>query len=843
MKNTGRKIIRTTSVLALILSVSVAVLLPFGYFVLSYQYESAVLETEAEAVSYFVTQLINANPQFWQYSQHRLEETLSHQLSKEYKEHRRIMTLDGNIIASDDVRLEGPLLTRSHDLFDSGNIVARVNVSNSLRPLLKNTALFGLMGIFLGSVGFLCFKIFPLRALSDTLNLLYESEEKFRAITTTAVDGIIVMDDKGSIIYWNPAAERIFGYQEHEAIGRELHMFLTPQKYRKMYVKGFNEFTESGQGPVIGNTLEFTALRKDGSEFPLEISTSTINIKGKWHAVGLVHEITARKKAERALAELYEKVREEAEISASLLKLVETLNSSLDEKELIRNVLNLAPKYLGFNRMCLFYNDEKKGMTFAGSYGLSTVEEVALSEMIFDADKIPVAEKIMKGITTIANNGNGKVLPDKETPGSPNLENAAVVPVSFRGKLTGAIYADYSTDKGIDQRDLTLLTALAHWMGIAYQNSTLYKESNDRLSELTHKVETIKAMAQLDREILSTIDRNEILKSAAVLSSRLMPCDRVAVILRNGSTYSAVTEWGVGGFIGKKYDISKSHFNIIEAQQSSLSIPDIAKDPVDCAYHRDQSAIGIKSSFLVPLINKDELLGVMDIGSLEYGKLDSSHLSTAEKIAAQITVALENARLYEDLEHLLVNTITSLAHTIDAKSPWTRGHSERVTGFAVEIAKEMGLPEKDINHVRLCGILHDIGKIGTYDGVLDKPGKLTEEEYEIVKKHPEKGAEILAPIKQLKAIVPGILYHHERYDGKGYPYGIKGDDIPLCAGILAVADSFDSMTADRPYRKSPGIKYAIEELKRCSGSQFDPKVVEVFLKVLRRLEEAGKLQV
>jgi len=186
----------------------------------------------------------------------------------------------------------------------------------------------------------------------------------------------------------------------------------------------------------------------------------------------------------------------------------------------------------------------------------------------------------------------------------------------------------------------------------------------------------------------------------------------------------------------------------------------------------------------------------------------------------------------KELRALFNGLIFAFASALDAKSPWTKGHSERVTAYALSIAKEMGLDESELETLKTAAILHDIGKIGTYDVILDKPGRLTDREFALIKEHPVKGAEILKHVKQLEPVIPIIRHHHERLDGRGYPDGLKGDDIPLLSRIICVADSFDSMTANRPYRPAPGKKYAIDELKRCSGTQFDPKVVEAFLRLL-----------
>jgi PAS domain S-box-containing protein/putative nucleotidyltransferase with HDIG domain len=187
---------------------------------------------------------------------------------------------------------------------------------------------------------------------------------------------------------------------------------------------------------------------------------------------------------------------------------------------------------------------------------------------------------------------------------------------------------------------------------------------------------------------------------------------------------------------------------------------------------------------------------------------------------------------YENLKELFISLIRAFVHALDAKSPWTKGHSERVAMYAVAIAEELSMGKEEIEDLNVAALLHDIGKIGTYDYLLDKPERLTTEEFQIVQRHPATAIEILSDIKQLKEILPIIRHHHERFDGNGYPDGLEGDEIPLGARILCVADSFDSMTADRPYRPSPGTEYAKLEFERCSGTQFDPKVTEAFLKVL-----------
>ncbi|OGW20129.1 MAG: hypothetical protein A2077_00870 [Nitrospirae bacterium GWC2_46_6] len=188
----------------------------------------------------------------------------------------------------------------------------------------------------------------------------------------------------------------------------------------------------------------------------------------------------------------------------------------------------------------------------------------------------------------------------------------------------------------------------------------------------------------------------------------------------------------------------------------------------------------------------------------------------------------------EDLEEVFMGTIKSLIAAIDAKSQWTKGHSDRVVNYSYKIGEKLRLNKDTMERLQLAAILHDVGKIGTYEAVLDKAGKLTPEEMEMIRKHPAQGAEILMPLKGLRNIIPIMKHHHERYDGTGYPDGLAGDDIPLEARILALADVYDAMKSDRPYREGLTKEAAMEELKNGAGTQFDPALVRVFTDILNQ---------
>lgn len=236
------------------------------------------------------------------------------------------------------------------------------------------------------------------------------------------------------------------------------------------------------------------------------------------------------------------------------------------------------------------------------------------------------------------------------------------------------------------------------------------------------------------------------------------------------------------------------------------------------------------SVLCVPITYRNRSLGFAALGefrSWEREPIDDEKIALCRALVGQAGSALENAHLHGELMSHSQEAVLAMATAVDAKSRWTAGHSHRVTTYAVAIATEMGWTSEQIEGLRIAGLLHDIGKIGTPGNILDKPGKLTDEEYDIIKRHPLDGVSILSPMKQFRELLPAIRHHHERFDGGGYPERLAGEDIPLTARVLMVADAYDAMTADRPYRKALSPAEATSRILECSGTQFDPLIVRI----------------
>ena len=244
------------------------------------------------------------------------------------------------------------------------------------------------------------------------------------------------------------------------------------------------------------------------------------------------------------------------------------------------------------------------------------------------------------------------------------------------------------------------------------------------------------------------------------------------------------------------------------------------------------------SSMSVPLIGKSKLFGVLNVSKFSGAPFSTSDLQIALILSSQVVTAMENASLYENLRENYFRTVQALVAAVEAKDPYTRWHSTNVAKYAVSIARDIGMDPTQLEEIHIAAILHDMGKIGISELIISKPKGLDPEEFDIMKDHPAHGIRILEPIGFPSAIINAIYQHHERFDGKGYPQGLVGEEVTLAARILTVADTIDAMVSERPYRGKISIEGVLHELEREAGRQFDPRVAES----ARRLIEKGMLK-
>lgn len=349
--------------------------------------------------------------------------------------------------------------------------------------------------------------------------------------------------------------------------------------------------------------------------------------------------------------------------------------------------------------------------------------------------------------------------------------------------------------------------------------------------QLDRHFDAVTTRSKIDRAILSSLSVKKIVNTALKRMYLFFSCDSISINIamdKKPTTYH--------GYILTDISIRKTQeefFNMtLDDQQALIKnkdylMSDLTKERP--SYLALASMKNMASSLVLPLFFDGVLKGSVALGFKDSKEHSQDDLNQARQIADQVAVALSNSSLVDALKKLNLGTLEALARTVDAKSSWTAGHSERVTHLSVKIAQVLGLDEKQVEIIRRAAYLHDIGKIGIPHSILDKPGRLTEQEYEIVRDHPAIGARIIEPIEAYADVTPMVLQHHEKYNGKGYPNGIAGEDIEIGARIMAVADVYDAVVSDRPYRQGWIEEKAIKMITEKAGEHFDPRVVDAFL--------------
>jgi HD-GYP domain-containing protein (c-di-GMP phosphodiesterase class II) len=346
------------------------------------------------------------------------------------------------------------------------------------------------------------------------------------------------------------------------------------------------------------------------------------------------------------------------------------------------------------------------------------------------------------------------------------------------------------------------------------------------------EIDELKALLGSIKLVNSTLDLNVVLDHLMDLAKEVTDSEAASALLVEGDKLCFVAASGRKSSEIRKVYLGKNEgiAGWVAGHGEPIVIDDVTKDG-RFSHKADLSSGFTTSSVLaVPLKIENNIIGVVEAVNKRKGESYSDDdLRMLSNLADSSAVAINKAQLYADLNNLFLSTITAFAKAIEAKDPYTRGHSERVRDISMAIGRGLGIGGAGMKELEITALLHDVGKIGVPENVLRKNGKLTDEEYSEMKKHPAIGADILSSIKQLGPAIPGIRNHQERFDGKGYPDGLAGAGIPLFARIIAVADTFDAMTSNRPYRNRQPDSAALAEITRCSGMQFDPECVKAFM--------------
>ncbi|MBI4575481.1 MAG: HD domain-containing protein [Planctomycetes bacterium] len=363
-------------------------------------------------------------------------------------------------------------------------------------------------------------------------------------------------------------------------------------------------------------------------------------------------------------------------------------------------------------------------------------------------------------------------------------------------------------------------TGILRPAGEGEDQADAYRKAHERLKVLYEVGNVINAEGDLDHLFNLVID--------AIL--KVTRAERGFIVMKEGSSYRPVVRRVPGGGKGRS---SISNTILKESLENGLSV--LSVDAMnDDRFKSGESVITgrVGSVMCVPVEFHDKVLGAIYVdSSLRRAAFTEEELELMTAVGKEAGGAIHRAQLVRDRDELFLGCVKALVTAIDAKDAYTHGHSERVAYYSVQLAEAMELPAPEVEKVRLSALLHDIGKIGVPERILNKPGRLTEQEYKVIMRHPCIGAEMLAHIRNIEGIIGGVKHHHEKWDGTGFPDGLAGEGIPLIARVVAVADAFDAMTSHRSYRRGLPMELVLEEFKRYAGRQFDARCAGVLVEL------------
>ena len=670
---------------------------------------------------------------------------------------------------------------------------------------------------------------------------LEESEERYHGLIEDINDGYMVLRGE-RVIFANKRCAEIAGCAFEEMIGQPFNKYLAPESLEQA-MEGYQTSMRGDPMPARAETM---LLKADGTKAPVELVFKDIIYGGRPAVSAILRDITERRRAEGIL--------QRSKQLEALHAIAASVSHTVDLQDLLTNALAKVIEVMDVEAGGIYLLDVPArefilqvhaGLAedFVGEVGTIKLEENELERaMQWHDPTVRLDEAFNEATLAVI---MGAVTREE-------LKTFTIVPLWSKGVLQGMLSIASHSERWFTPEDIDLLYAIGNQIAVAIENVSLFQDTKD-------KAERLSVTAELTRTLVSSLNIEEVFGPVTAGVRRLVDFNRASIALVEGENLrvlavSSDMDKDVGG--GAIVPLKDSAAEWVVQNKRTNTETDFAQSihfPTDKSLFRE----GMRSAIRLPLFYRGEVFGIFTFLSCHPDAYGQRELEILGELAGQIAIAIQNDRLFaevkqrkeeletaynqlmatataldrgkRELESAYLNMARTLVLTLEARDPYTRGHSERVAQLARQIAFEMGLSPDEMRNIETAARLHDLGKIGIPDAILLKPGSISPSERAEIQLHPTRAVELLRLLGFLDGVLPIIEGHHERYNGGGYPESRRGEETPLGARILAVADAYDAMTSTRPYRPPMSNEEAMQVLKEGSGKQWDPGVVETFL--------------
>ncbi len=638
---------------------------------------------------------------------------------------------------------------------------------------------------------------------------LQDSEEQYRLLTEHSPYSVVVHIE-GKIVYVNEAGVRLMGAGfADELLGKAVIDFVHPDS-RSAVIERFRLLEEGSELPPLVEKF----IRCDGAIIDVEITAYPFKYQEKQAIQVVGRDITEQKHAELQLRRQLTKL-------TILHAAAKAASQSTNENELIEQTIRTIVNIL-HPSVCSLLLLNRNGDLLIPHPSCRGIDPKYLTV------NIPLSKGITGRVVTTGRAIRcGDVTADPDYfEVAPSIHSELSVPLRVNDRIIGVINVESTTPNAYDQEDEELFTTLADGLGTAIERVRLFEAERQRRQEA-------EKLRQAATAITSSLNLQEVLDLLLVVIKGVVPYDSASILLPADNNNVRIV--AARGLPYQERDINRSFpsANLLLQHIYLTGQPLILEDAQkDSRFEKWAASELVRGWMGIPMIAHGKVIGFITLDSFKVSAYDAASAMLAQAFAHQAAVAIENAQLFENLQQAYDTTLEGWGNALELRDKVTEGHTQRVAEMTLELARRLGFSGDQLTQIRRGVLVHDIGKMGVPDRILRKKGSLTKKEWEEMRRHPQYAFDLLHPIAYLRPALDIAYCHHEHWNGKGYPRGLKGEQIPIAARIFAVVDVWDALISDRPYRKAWPPKKAVKYIREQAGSYFDPAIVEIFLKMI-----------